>query len=63
MGLDYEYRGFNELPKSENWAWTILDVILRTVNPLVGGSNPSRGANFQRVHSGQMGNGLYRTHR
>jgi hypothetical protein len=44
MRLDYEYRSFNELPKTEKRAWTGLAAIYRTVNPLVGGSNPSRGA-------------------
>jgi len=37
---------FNQLQNRGGSPWTSLEVILGTVNPLVGGSNPSRGANF-----------------
>jgi hypothetical protein len=35
---------FNRLQNHGGSPWTSLEVILGTVNPLVGGSNPSRGA-------------------
>ena len=41
-------REFNQLQNLGGSPWNTLDVILGTVNPLVSGSNPSRGANFQK---------------
>ena len=38
---------FNRLQNHGGSPWTSLEVTLGTVNPLVGGSNPSRGANFK----------------